>query len=306
MKRLFQNILKMSLVMLISGCAVSTQNYSSKNVNPNIERVSNIKTISSSDSMALEWSLPKTNISGYEIYRSKLNEEMQKIATINEPLTTHFVDKKLEPDTTYRYGIKIIKDGFVSNMSNIVSSKTTTIAPVSFATIIKYDDANKIVWRPHHDLRVVNYVIEKSFDGSNWFKLATVKHRLSAEFIDKSSINNAQYRIYVVSNDSQYSKAILVKPFVAKEFTQKTQPASNNGEMSIVVMDGKAIVLWPEVRGVEQFIVKKSSLNGQEEFKVDKNSFEDGNITTGINYEYSILSQDGKTLFDPKIISVRN
>ena len=70
----------------------------------------------------------------------------------------------------------------------------------------------KIIWRPHPDLRVSSYVIERRPKGSeSWSSVKEVRGRLSAEYIDYVDYGEGyEYRIVVKTGKGELSKPSAV------------------------------------------------------------------------------------------------
>ena len=193
------------------GCATSSSPKPPANNDSSLPVVNNIRTVSSSNSIGLEWDDPKdANVLGYYVYRSKLNEPLQSVGRVNDRFSTHYVDEGLEPGTTYRYAMKTYGQNGVSNDGITVSATTSkAIDSVSFAqALYGLPGRVKLVWRPHSNLRVSSYIVERrNGDSGNWSRRAEVKGRLSAEYIDTgvSSGSMYQYRIRVKTLDGEIS-----------------------------------------------------------------------------------------------------
>ncbi|MCI7447643.1 fibronectin type III domain-containing protein, partial [Campylobacter sp.] len=190
MKNLLKTLCFLALSLLISGCALASLQASKKEtLNAELATISNFNTISEMTQIAFEWERSEDpKVAGYNLYRAKDGGELQKIATIKDRFSTHYVDTGLEPNTSYQYAMSTYdKDGAHSQMGSIYTIQTLSSFPaVEFTQVITNLPLKaKIIWSPHEDLRVSSYVIERSKAGANnWSKIAEVKGRLSAEYID--------------------------------------------------------------------------------------------------------------------------
>ncbi|ASM40238.1 fibronectin type III domain-containing protein [Campylobacter sp. RM12327] len=208
--------------IFLNGCATKLPN----STNPNLPIVENIKTISDMTEIAFEWSSlgSNENIEGFYLYRKDSNSNSFNIvANIKDRYATHYVDTKLSPEITYDYMMKSYDvSNNASRQSEIVSVRTQNlIESVPFAqTIQGLPDRVKVLWRPHPDLRVDSYIIERSEVGSSsWKQIAEIKGRLNAEYIDKKvdAGRSYKYRISVKT-----TSGIISRP--SEIFNAQTKP----------------------------------------------------------------------------------
>ena len=226
MKRLMQILLTVTLLLLLNGCNPSTlANLNNEPLDPNLPKLDSVKAIPSNTSVAFEWQpMDRKGIQGYNIYRTSTNKyvnsstkELEKIATIHNPFVSHYVDTKLKQNSTYTYTFTALKNGFESPHGKVISIKT--LAPFSPVTFVKGYQKSiniiKLLWRPHIDMRVKMYKIERSTNGSVWKWIGTVKHRMMSEYIDSRTApgNRYDYRVIAVGFDdsiSQPSKNVTI------------------------------------------------------------------------------------------------
>lgn len=228
----------------MSGCI--TTNSVPNATDASLPQVQNIKSISGTTEIGLEWPSFANNdaVKGFYIYRSEVNgAQMELIETIKDKYTTHYVDTKLAPETTYKYMIKTYSDNGVSNDNGITIATTTKLMDsVPYAQVIHgLPERIKLVWRPHPDLRVNSYVIERKKSGSDsWSKRAEVNGRLSAEYIDQvGSGETFEYRIFVKTANGELSKPSEVLVATTKEL-----PASVSGVMATNDKPKKITISW--------------------------------------------------------------
>ncbi len=216
MKRLIKSISLAALLMLATGCeapkALQTPSTEPKiDENLPVVNVQTIKTMPDIKSVSLEWiGTDKENISGYYIYRKELEKEGAKfvrVGSVNDKYTKHFIDTELVPNTQYAYCISVIgANGFESNPSD---ARATRTYPVFDSVSFIHATSNlprkiRIEWRPHDLLSIKEYLLEKSTPTeAEWKKVAPIKNRLSAEFIDTDLKDAAtyNYRLKAISFD---------------------------------------------------------------------------------------------------------
>lgn len=211
MKKLIQKILLTVSIILISGCTVNNPiaPTSKPKIDENLPTIdpSSIRMIPDMKSIAIEWKGtvdPSTH--GYNLYRSNVQidgSKLKRIEQITNKYTSHFLDEDLEPSTQYVYSISTIgKNGTESraSQSSVITTKPR-FESVSFLTAVnELPRQIKILWRPHTNQRVNQYIIQKrSEDGSKWSRIARVKPRLQVEYIDKNLKDNTKYTYRIVS-----------------------------------------------------------------------------------------------------------
>ena len=227
MKRLMQISLTAILLLLLNGCNPSTLvNMNNEQLDPNLPKLDSVRAIPSNTSVAFEWQpMARKGVQGYNIYRTSTNQyvdsstkELEKIATIHNRFASHYVDTKLQQNSTYTYTFTTLKNGFESPHGKVISIKT--LAPFSPVTFVKgYQKAIntiKLLWRPHTDMRVKMYKIERSMNGGEWKWIGTVKQRMMSEYIDSGIApgNSYTYRVTAVGFDdsiSQPSKNVVIQ-----------------------------------------------------------------------------------------------
>jgi len=255
MKNLLKIILPLGLILLLTGCDVSqnldTPTTTKPKIDDNLPVVdkNTIKAIPDMTSIALEWgNISNANIFGYYIYRSNIQkdgEQMTRIATIKSRYASHFVDTHLQPSTQYLYTISTIgKKGVESRPSDSISFKTFPL----FDSVSLIDAISnlprqvKIIWRPHTNKAVKSYILERNTPAqANWKKIATLKNRLIAEYIDTNLKDGAlyMYRLKAVTFDG-----IISKPSVIVKATTKTLPNNVTNIEATKNQPRKIILTW--------------------------------------------------------------
>lgn len=283
--------------MLIGGCAI--------NSTPNKQDLtlpvpSNIKSISDSTEIGLEWGrIDDERVIGYEIYRSKQDEQMKLKGKINDRFATHYVDTNLEPDTQYTYQLRSFSQNALSIQStNTIVHTRPQLSPVPFIqTIQGLPERVKIIWRPHPDTSVIGYTIYRANAKDNKFsQIADIKSRLSAEYIDTNvkSGETYYYIIYAKTNNG------LSKPSIKLKATTKPLPkpvknlkASKDGAKKIVIS-------WDSepFEDFDHYQIYKSSsvlLPYTKKSTTKSNIYEDLENSNGATryYQISVVDKDG-------------
>lgn len=185
--------------MLMSGCATGSGGASvgvSENIDSNLPQILGLKSMTSSDEVGLEWESHASDpaVKGFAVYRLDQNGNRELLATLSK-YATHFVDTGLQSGSAYRYMVRTLGDSGISNDGTMVIANTAkALNSVSFAKAIKLDGVNKLIWRPHTDIRVKSYIIERNRAGANSYStLAKLNGRLNAEYIDTSIDMSKEY-----------------------------------------------------------------------------------------------------------------
>jgi len=297
-----------AFLLLLSGCS-SLNNLGTPakpKVDETLEVINNqsIKSISDITSIAFEWQkVNDPRVVGYNFYRANMHKDGRRLKLIKEldnRYTTHFVDTELEPNTKYVYQISSKgMNGFESKTTKAYVAQTAARAlPVSFVQgISDLPNRIKLVWRPHQDLRIEHYEVER-FDPSinNWKLLKRIKGRLNAEYIDDRLGNNETHRYRVTAYTFE---DIATQP--SKIVTAKTKPLPIGPQSIQATVDQpkKIVLTWDAspTEDVLKYIIYRSSFEsiGYTKLKeVSKNTLDytDQIDTDGKTYFYKIYSHD--------------
>ena len=233
----------------MSGCVSSS---GPAQVNANLPTVQSLKTISDMTEVGFEWTpTPTSNVAGYYLYRSNPNEnngKMKVVADIKDRFASHYVDANLAPETTYTYEMRTYSDSKqISGPGMIVSATTKALMDsVPFVrALTNLPERVKLIWRPHPDLRVASYVIEKAdINKENWRQIAEVKGRLNAEYIDDDvkSGRSYKYRVLVKTTSGTISK-----PSEIVDSTTKQLPSEVVNAQATQNVPKKIILTWDSV-----------------------------------------------------------
>lgn len=249
MKKLHLSFYSLCLILLLSACSIPAGMTNSKEalVNESLPKIEKLKSISDMSSAAFEWEpLYNENIEGFYLYRSSEDSpEFKLVATIKNKFQTHYVDSKLEPGKKYHYMMKSF------NNQNHISEEGTSIELVTqpriealpfVQAVTNLPNRIKLIWRPHPDLRVDSYRIERTKMGENQFKtIAKLKNRLNAEYIDTDMKDNESfdYRIFAISFDG-----IESEPSEIVSSTSKALPSQVEGLKASTDLSNKISLSW--------------------------------------------------------------
>lgn len=313
MTKLMQTTSLTALLLLLSGCNNLNNNLNTPQkpkIDETLEVVDNtsLKSISDMTAIAFEWKkVEDPRVIGYNFYRANMHKDgrrLKLIDSVKNKYSTHFVDTKLEPNTKYVYQISSkAANGIESNTTNAYVTQTLPrIVPVSFVQALSdLPNRIKIVWRPHPDLRVEYYKIEKFNSTLNeWNTEKKIKGRLQSEYIDTNLDNDEsfKYRITAYTFEdiaTNPSSAVIAKTKALPMGVQQLR-ATNNEPKKILV--GWEASVTPDVIKYE---ILRSSIKsfGFSKLKVvNKNTFAytDEINEDGKEYFYKVISIDKDSL----------
>lgn len=213
MKSLVQVILSTVLLLtLFSGCSTQPKPAKEIKADPTLPVITINGHLTDMNAVAFEWKkIEDPRVQGVFIYRSELaskDTRLSRIATIDGRHQTHYTDQDVKPGTDYGYAFTSFSDKLTqSKPSKKQKVKTLPVLDsVSFfQSIDRMPRSAKLIWRPHTNLKVANYIIERKTteDDDEWKRLSVIKNRLSAEYIDADLEDNAvyHYRIRVMTFD---------------------------------------------------------------------------------------------------------
>jgi len=175
-------------------------------IDTSLPRVSGIKSITDRDSVGFEWKSLSNypNVRGINIYRALakrgFRQSFEKIASIANRFSTHFVDTTVQPGKVYFYTFTTFAGFSESANSNIVKVKTKPpYKAVKFIEAKLVDrGVVKLLWVPHSDITIREYVIQRKCRDNRWHYLTTVKGRLYPEYVDTTAPRGyiCHYRLF--------------------------------------------------------------------------------------------------------------
>ncbi len=237
------------LVLFVSGCTTTPQPPKKPVIDQTLPKLTDIKFITEITEVGFEWKPSfDERVSGYYIYRSNpqvQNGKLSRIATIEDKYISHFVDTGLKPDTKYYYRFSTYsKNKRESVASDTVGVNTAPlIKSVSFVKAITgLPHRVKLIWRPHTSQKVASYVIERNeFTSTLWERLAEVKGRLNAEYIDAGLEENRvyRYRVKVKTYDG-----LMSKPSQIIEAGTKPLPIEIKNLTASIDIPKKIVLSW--------------------------------------------------------------
>ena len=307
MRRFHLSICLASLTLLFSACSVAELTTPKQTqLNESLPKVQSLKSISDLSNVAFEWEpLYSENIQGFYLYRSSEKEpQMKLVATIKDKFQTHYVDTKLESGTKYQYMMKTFNEqGHFSEEGQVIEIATQPRPePLAFVqAIINLPGRIKLIWRPHTDLRVNAYIIEKKkVEDKKFAKIGEVKNRLSAEFIDEVKANeNFLYRVSALTFDGVQSEPSEVLNSTSKALPPEITHLSASNDLNGKIMLSWDAPVYEDFSYFKIYATSSSFLPFTILAKTDKNSYEDIVQGAGESKQYKITMVDKDGLESP-------
>ncbi|EML8170495.1 fibronectin type III domain-containing protein [Campylobacter upsaliensis] len=307
MRRFHLSICLASLTLLFSACSVAELTTPKQTqLNENLPKVQSLKSISDLSNVAFEWEpLYGENIQGFYLYRSSEKEpQMKLVATIKDKFQTHYVDTKLESGTKYQYMMKTFNEqGHFSEEGQVIEIATQPRPePLAFVqAITNLPERIKLIWRPHTDLRVNAYIIEKKkVEDKKFAKIGEVKNRLSAEFIDEVKANeNFLYRVSALTFDGVQSEPSEVLNSTSKALPPEITHLSASNDLNGKIMLSWDAPVYEDFSYFKIYATSSSFLPFTLLAKTDKNSYEDIVQGAGESKQYKITMVDKDGLESP-------
>ncbi len=184
--------------------------------------IGEVRTLATMNSVGFEWEkIHNRKIHGINVYRGNAKGDKQsfkRIGTVGNRYATHFVDTHVKAGTSYSYTFTTFALGKESRRSRTLHVKTApAFTAVSFLKAYKVAPAVvKLLWKPHSNLSVNAYIVQRSVNGDEWKFISYVEGRLMAEYIDTFVRTGKSYRYRIIAQS--YDK-IQAKPSQVTQLT---------------------------------------------------------------------------------------
>ncbi len=249
--------------------------------------------------IAFEWKpVEDMEVEGIKVYRAVEDANVTTLVkTIENRYSTHFVDLDVKPDTKYTYELRTYKGDAVSQKSKKITIYSKPPLP-SVSWIYAKNGLprmGKILWRPHKNQAVEKYIIErKAIDDEEWERIATLKGRLQAEYIDTGlkDKHTYRYRVRVETFDG-----IVSTPSEIVKVVTKPLPPVVTGLQATTDLPKKIFLTWNKsnYKDFERYYLYRSDAkNGRYELiaKLYNNRFTDEIGEDGAKYFYKVAQRD--------------
>jgi len=299
---LIASLLFSTLTLLISGCVGQPGPAQPVAIDKTLPQVGINGHLSDTSAIAFEWKpTADKRVKGIRIYRDDPGSgdaKLYRIATIDGSQRTHYVDSGLKPATAYHYRFTTFDaKGRESMPDKTVTAKTLSLPePVSYVTATKeLARSAKVLWRPHPDLRVTGYTIERLDPGDKAFRqIDTVQGRLRAEYIDHDLDDNSVYRYRILARtfDNRVSQPSAVVTVATRPLPlPPTQLEASRGKIRMVALQWRPS---PDKHIVHYNVYRSESPNGYYDYraKVVSTSLVDKCDKDGAHYFYKVAAVD--------------
>ncbi len=255
--------------------------------------------------IAFEWkSIQDPRVKVIYVYKRDFSDKMDKqihyFSTINNRFQTHFVDTSVQPDSKYGYAFQVASKDAEGPLSRIFVVKTLPVlqSVTWIHSIQGLPRMAKIIWRPDENERVEKYIIErKTYSSDKWQKIATLKGRLNAEYIDTDLKDDHiyLYRVLVETYDG-----IISTPSAVVKVLTKALPKSIIQINATKNLPKKIDITWAKSDAKDfarYYLYRSATIDGNYKLiaKLYNNKFEDRIDEDGKSYFYrvSVVDKDG-------------
>jgi len=172
---------------------------------PSLQGIGKVHTLATMNSIGFEWEkIHNRKIHGINVYRGNAagdKQSFKRIGTIGNRYATHFVDTHVKADTAYSYTFTTFSLGQESRRSKTLTVKTLpAFSAVSFVKAYKVaPSVVKLLWKPHSNLSVNAYIVQRSVSGCELKFVSQVQGRLMAEYIDTFVRTGKSYRYRIIA-----------------------------------------------------------------------------------------------------------
>lgn len=298
-----------SLAVIFSGCTKEISTPKEVKIDPSLPTPVLNGHLADMNAIAFEWKAIKDpRVEGVYIYRldtSKKENKLQRISNVPNRYATHYTDVDLTPDTQYRYSFSTYNDDEAESKPSVTMKVSTlpVLASVSFfRSIGNMPRSAKLIWRPHTNLKVKSYTVERqTLQDTEWRSIATLEGRLSAEYIDTDLEDDHVYKYRLRANT--YDNLTSTPSEIAKVVTKPLPDIIQNVVASTNV--AKKITLTWSASTQKDFayynVYRGSSASSYSyHIKTRKNSITDNIKEDGETYYYYVTAVDKDGLESPK------
>ena len=199
--------------LIFNGCG-GIKGLMTYRTDASLQGIGSVHALAAMNSVGFEWEkIHNKKIHGINIYRGNAagdKQSFKRIGTVGNRYATHFVDTHVKAGTTYSYTFTTFALGKESSRSQTLYVKTLAVfSAVSFVKAYKVaPSVVKLLWKPHSNLSVNAYVVQRSVDRGEWKFVSYVEGRLMAEYIDTfvRAGKSYRYRIIAQSYDKMQAK----------------------------------------------------------------------------------------------------
>lgn len=251
---------------------------------------------------------PDKRIEYYRIekFNTTLNEWIY-LRTVEQRLQVEYIDTGLDNNTSYKYRIKAFTFNHVESAPSPAVVGKTKALPVDVTNIQASNNQAKkinITWNASPTTDIIKYEIHRSSYSSLGFsKIATVNTDVF-EYTDKINDDGKAYYYKIIAVDKDHLESpFKANPVKGNTLTRPAKPILTLAQ----IQDNKAILNWKagDIRAISYNVQKRIRLNFFEYKTIKFNNindlrFEDTDIVSGVEYKYSVQSNDEFGLISDK------
>ncbi|QOP43982.1 fibronectin type III domain-containing protein [Sulfurimonas sediminis] len=255
--------------------------------------------------VAFEWkSIKDPRVNGIYVYKrilgKKTTKELDYYDRIDNRFKTHYLDAKNKPGTKYSYAFRVVSKDAQGQLSKVYNVSTLPVleSVAWIHSIAGLPRSAKIIWRPHENQRVASYIIERqSVEDESFKKIATLKGRLNAEYIDEDLKDNAVYlyRIRAKTYDGIISQPSQIVKSVTKALPKSVEHISASKNLPKMIKISWSVSKQKDFH--QYYLYRGEDIDSSFELiaKLYNNSFTDHINKDGQVYFYrvSVVDKDG-------------
>lgn len=298
-----------AVLLMVTGCTPRPKPAPKVVIDRSLPQLAINGTLSDTAAVAFEWQVPSDRrVTGIRLYRNTPQEPetFTRIAEIDNLLQTHYVDADLRPGTVYRYRFTVYDIEGKESMPDTTLSAATLKLPeaVTFFTATQaLSQSAKLLWRPHPDLRVSGYDIQRRIEDAKAYR--TIKHlegRLNSEYIDRTLSEDTRYRYRIIATLCNGMQSAPTDALTVSTKPLPQVPASLKASQGLP----RTINLeWTPVTNtqvVHYNVYRATAAEGpfQHHAKVNGIRFDDKIEANGAHYFYKITAVDNDGLESPQ------
>lgn len=247
-------------------------------------------------------------IAYYEIQKLDTNlNEWKTLKKMKGRLQSEYIDDGLGNNESFKYRVIAYTFENIETQPSDVATAKTKALPIGIQNLIATTNQPKkinITWDASPTEDIINYVIFRSpIKSFGYTKLKEV-NKDTLNYEDKINEDGKEYFYKVFSKDKDYlQSSSKIDPVKGVTLNKPSKPV-----MTLAQIQGaKAILNWTATdnRAMSYNVYKRTKINFWE-YKTEKFTdidalrFEDNNIINGVQYKYSIQSNDEYGLMSEK------
>jgi fibronectin type 3 domain-containing protein len=239
----------------------------------------------------LSWADNASNEAGYRVERSADGRNWTVLSETLTANSTTYSDASASAGTTYTYRVQAFNDSTTSDISNVASATTITLAPTGLSASAASSSRIDLSWSDVAG--ETGYRVERSTDGANWTLAGTTNSGVTT-FSDtgRAASTTYVYRVQAVNlgGPSAYSgtaSATTLEPALI--------PDTPTGLTASAVSGTQVALNWDDVNGETGYRIERSSNGGKGwstvgQVAANTTTFADTTVRPGKTYLYRVYA----------------